>query len=109
MGLKQKYTEVEIVRMVNDRLGVNTYKKVRKREYIEARSVVFQLFRESEGMTLMRSAKVYGMNHATVINSLNGFKMNCYYTPKLRKVYNEVFDILNGEGRRLRVDLSVPV
>ena len=32
MGLKQKYTEVEIVRMVNDRLGVNTYKKVRKRE-----------------------------------------------------------------------------
>lgn len=75
-----------LIKLVSEHTGLDITKRTRKREYVEARSVYYKLAK-SKSNTLSSIAKSIGVNHATVLHSLNSFFLIEKYNKDLYSLY----------------------
>jgi len=75
-----------LIKLVSEHSGLDITKKTRKREYVEARAVYYKLAR-AESYSLTDIGKSVGVDHATVIHSLNNFHLIEKYNKKFYSIY----------------------
>lgn len=73
-------------------------KRTRKVVYICARSVLFYHLRNKKGFTLQYIGNLYGLSHATVINSINRFEGFKHYRPFKREI-KECCDLIENNHK----------
>lgn len=84
-----------IQRQVEKKLSINLQERIRKREYVYARSVYFRLCKDLTRNTISDIARSVGMNHASVIHSFKLFDdVIRNFEPDLFEVYSELKDAL---------------
>ncbi len=85
--MTQKITpEKALINIINTHFEVNIRKRTRQRDVVDGRSVFFKILHD-QGYSKTRLAAVFGMNHATVINSLNNFSNIVLHDNLLRIKY----------------------
>jgi len=70
--------------------GVNPLKKTRKREFVDARSVMYMVLKRVHCCTCTTIANLFKCNHATVLHSLRSFE----YTYKTDRKFREKYDLV---------------
>jgi regulator of replication initiation timing len=88
-SLKEKTIEA-IILNVEEVLGLDPRVNTRKREYIFARAVVYDILRKHLRMSLTDIAKVFNKNHATVLHSLKQLPYIIKYDPDIQLSYNNI-------------------
>ena len=89
MKLKTIQTQVE------RKLSIDLQARIRKREYVYARSVYFRLCKDLTRNTVSDIARSLGMNHASVIHSFKLFdNVIRTFEPDLFEIYSEIKDCL---------------
>jgi len=90
------YTPQDIIEVVNTIAGLDCRKKTRKIEYVWARSVAMRLLKDSsEFISLQQIGKLIvpdgakGLNHATVIHSINVQFEEYIKIPEVNKIYEQ--------------------
>jgi len=78
----------------------------RKREYADARSIAYILFREVYNMTYHRIGAVFGKDHATVMHGYKSGKVLVEYDKNFNKQYYEAMALIGGRGERMSQILS---
>jgi hypothetical protein len=83
-------TEVKVAKQISKLAGFDILKKTRKREYIEARSLLFYVlskYYEQRNCSIKRHIKVGGkpLNHATILHSVKSFEIYRRYNKNLDK------------------------
>lgn len=83
-------TEIKVAKQISKLAGFDILKKTRKREYIEARSLLFYVlskYYEERNCKIMRNVKVGGkpLNHATILHSVKSFEIYRRYNKNLDK------------------------
>jgi len=89
LSLKEKTIEA-IILNVEEVLGLDPRLNTRKREYVFARAVVYDILRKHLRMSLMDIAKVFNKNHATVLHSLKQLPYIIKYDPDIQFSYNNI-------------------
>ena len=89
LSLKEKTIEA-IILNVEEVLGLDPRLNTRKREYIFARAVVYDILRKHLRMSLTDIAKVFNKNHATVLHSLKQLPYIIKYDPDIQLSYNNI-------------------
>ena len=86
----------EIVKEFKQEFGFDFFKQTRKREYIEARSVLINYFYNYRQMGLTEIARAIGQvstwkpNHATIYHSLQNYDVYTRYNKKLDTILKKV-------------------
>jgi hypothetical protein len=70
--------------------GVNPLKKTRKREFVDARSIMYMILRRVHNCTYTEIANMFKCNHATVLHSLRSFEYMYKSDAKFREKYDLV-------------------
>ena len=73
----------------------------RKREYADARSIAYILFREIYLMTYHRIGAKFGKDHATVLHGYKSGKVLIEYDKNFNKQYYEAMALIGGRGERM--------
>ena len=73
----------------------------RKREYADARSIAYIIFREIYLMTYHRIGAIFGKDHATVMHGYKSGKVLVEYDKNFNKQYYEAMALIGGRGERM--------
>lgn len=90
---------LEVRSFVENYFGVCLRSRHRVTNNINARATYFKLVRENTGLALKEIGKSVGVNHATVINSLNKFDMYYKHSANVKECYDDAlihFGIKDG-------------
>jgi hypothetical protein len=79
---------IKIAKQINEIASVNVFANTRKKEVVEARSLLGFILKNYEKMTLYQIRDFYikngkKMNHATIIHSIKNFEVFKNYEPQL--------------------------
>ena len=105
----------KIANKINNLSGINIFDNTRKREYVEARSLLSFVLRRYEKMTLIQIRDFYrlngkDMNHATVIHGVKNFNIFKQYNTDLMDWLNVISDDIgeyNNEAKRELIKLKL--
>ena len=87
-------TNEQLLSATEEVFGVDTKKKTRRREYVDARRALVAILRDDFGWTYERAGAPYGFNHATVIHHT----VNDEWLQKSNSEYNR-----NREKLRIKI------
>lgn len=87
--------ENRIAQKVRSVTGVDPFMNTRKREYVEARSLLMYLYHNVCRLNYSQITRLFqnqgkGMHHATVIHSLRNFDMYKKFNPKFNELVTDV-------------------
>jgi chromosomal replication initiation ATPase DnaA len=80
--------------------------KTRKREYADARSIAYIIFREIYGMTYYRIGSIFGKDHASVMHGYKNGKILIDYDKYFNNKYLEAMALVGGRGERMQQIMS---
>ena len=72
----------------------------RKRNFVEARALYYNLLRDVLGMTLQSIADTVKKNHATVLHSINNFDILLSYNEDMKKSYSNIICMISHYNSR---------
>ena len=78
----------------------------RKRDYADARSIAYIIFREIYGMTYHRIGAIFGKDHATVMHGYKSGKTLMDYDKGFKAKYLEAMALIGGRGERMQQIVS---
>ncbi len=87
--------EMRIANKVRSVTGVDPFKNTRKREYVEARSLLMYIYHKICRLNYSQITRVFQsqgkeMHHATVIHGLRNFEMYKKFNPKFNELVTDV-------------------
>tara|TARA_R110000803_G_scaffold201950_1_gene266890 strand:+ start:475 stop:960 length:486 start_codon:yes stop_codon:yes gene_type:complete len=77
-----------IKQLVEDYFKLDFSKKLRKREYVEARAIYYKLLRENTRMSLAAIGSSMNRDHATVLHSLRQIEDWLQYDKQIKQDYD---------------------
>jgi chromosomal replication initiation ATPase DnaA len=81
-----------LVKLTKRYCGVNPLKKTRKREFVDARAMMYMVLKRVHSCTYTNIAKMFKCNHATVLHSLRSFS----YIYKSDSKFRERYDLISS-------------
>jgi len=79
-----------LVKVTKKYCGLNPLKKTRKREFVEARSIMYMILRKVHGCTYTNIANMFKRNHATILHSIESFDYIYKTDVKFREKYDSI-------------------
>ena len=100
-------TNEEIIKRVSEAVGLDIKKRTRKRVYVYGRCLYYKLARQNfPGMSLEYIGRFVGVDHATVIHSINKvFPIIERFEPQLLSIYLDIQSQIEFETGQLN---SIP-
>lgn len=78
----------------------------RKREYADARSIAYIIFRDIYNMTYQRIGSIFGKDHASVMHGYKSGKTLMNYDKYFNHKYLEAMALVGGRGERMQQIVS---
>ena len=104
---------IKIANEFKHEFGFDILQKSRKREYIEARSVLINYFYHYQGMGLTEIARAIGSvsewkpNHATIYHALKNYDIYCRYNKRLDSVLKKVIGVSSVSDMKIYIQHTV--
>ena len=101
-----------LVKEVNMLTRLDVFKNTRKREYVEARSLLMTVLKRYFKYRLMDIEEVfkqfgYPVTHATIIHGLKSFDMYLSYSEDLKEWYHAIVLDLSNDVGEARIDFII--
>jgi hypothetical protein len=87
----------KVKEIINEELGVNIDKNVRKRNYVEARALYYTILKNSTNLTLSQIGNIVNKNHATVLHGIKNLQDWMDQNAYLQHAYNNVLDKIDKD------------
>lgn len=79
-----------LIRLVEDELAISLHSTSRSRDFIDARSICYQIMRDEMGMSYQYIGSLFTKSHATVLSAVKKFPHLIKYDKGLRRTYNKI-------------------
>ena len=88
---------IELINLIERKLGIDVTTKTRKIEYIYARKIYYKILSLETDMTITAMAKTLIQNHATVLHALKNFTHDYNYNSTFKNDFDRIYKIYEGE------------
>lgn len=84
-----------IKKKIEEQYDIRLDKTIRKRNYVEARSIYFKIAKDNLNITFDKLGKSVNKNHATVIHSIKNLQDLMSWDNNLKNNYNKILSDLD--------------
>lgn len=88
---------IELINLIERKLGIDVTTKTRKIEYIYARKIYYKILSLETDMSITAMAKTLIQNHATVLHALKNFTYDYNYNSSFKNDFDRIYKIYEGE------------
>ena len=87
-----------LIRLVEDELNISLKSRSRERDFIDARSICYQIMRTEMGMSYQYIGIIFNKSHATVLSAVKKFPYLIKYDKGLERTYNKILNMWKLES-----------
>lgn len=88
---------IELINLIESKLGLDITTKSRKLEYIYARKIYYKILTIETDMTISAISKTLIQNHATVLHALKNFSHDYIHNISFKKDFDRIYRLYGGE------------
>lgn len=88
---------IELIKLIEEKLGLDITTKTRKIQYIYARKIYYKILTTETDMTIAAISKTLLQNHATVLHALKNFTHDYNHNSSFKKDFDRIYKLYGGE------------